>query len=182
MRSIIRWFAFNRHHHFTSRPHTQRILFVFSYRARVLRHVCCAETITGNSVHALVYLMNERNTKKDESYLPPWYVFGGIWRTSGGIWRSFGGPAYWAVCNSNCCLRVASPLAKPAWTQSQWRVGLEHASRRWRNARTAPRRPRPIIRHNRTSMIVCYTTARRAWSLVTINPLYSPFLVFRSLT
>ena len=44
------------------------------------------------------------------------------------------------VCNS--CLRVASPLAKSASTQSQWRVGLELASRRRHNARTAPRRPR----------------------------------------
>ena len=66
----------------------------------------------------------ERNTKKDESYLPPcnvfggiWRSFGGIWRSFGSIWRSFGGAAYWAVCNS--CLGVASPLAKPASTQSQ---------------------------------------------------------------
>ena len=61
--------------------------------------------------------IKERHTKKDESFLPPCNVFGGIWRSSGGIWRSFGGAAYWAVCNS--CLRVASPLAKPASTQSQ---------------------------------------------------------------
>ena len=52
----------------------------------------------------------ERNTKKVEFYLPPCNVVGGIW-------RSFGGAAYWMVYNS--CLRVASPLAKPASTQSQ---------------------------------------------------------------
>ena len=75
----------------------------------------------------------QRSINKVESYLPACNVFGGIW-------RSFSGAAYWMVCNS--CLRVASPLAKPASTQSQWRVGLELASHRWHNARTAPRRPR----------------------------------------
>ena len=53
---------------------------------------------------------NQRSIKKVESYLPACNVFGGIW-------RSFSGAAYWMVCNS--CLRVASPLAKPASTQSQ---------------------------------------------------------------
>ena len=67
------------------------------------------------------------------------------------------------VCNS--CLGVASPLAKPASTQSQWRVGLELASRRWRNARTAPRRPR-LDTSQSTSMIVSYTPARRALLLL----------------
>ena len=59
----------------------------------------------------------------------------------GGIWRSFGGVAQWIVCVI-VYLRVASPLAKPASTQSQWRVGLEIASRWWRtrdNARMASR-------------------------------------------
>ena len=60
---------------------------------------------------------NKLNTKKDDSYLPPYNLFDGIWRSFGGIWRSFGGAAYWMVCNS--CLRGASPLAKPASTQSQ---------------------------------------------------------------
>ena len=53
---------------------------------------------------------SQRSIKKVESYLPACNVFGGIW-------RSFSGAAYWMVCNS--CLRVASPLAKPASTQSQ---------------------------------------------------------------
>ena len=53
---------------------------------------------------------DQRSIKKVESYLPACNVFGGIW-------RSFSGAAYWMVCNS--CLRVASPLAKPASTQSQ---------------------------------------------------------------
>ena len=52
----------------------------------------------------------QRSIKKVESYLPACNIFGGIW-------RSFSGAAYWMVCNS--CLRVASPLAKPASTQSQ---------------------------------------------------------------
>ena len=52
----------------------------------------------------------QRSIKKVESYLPACNVFGGIW-------CSFSGAAYWMVCNS--CLRVASPLAEPASTQSQ---------------------------------------------------------------
>ena len=64
--SIIRWFAFNRRHHFTSRPHAHRILFVFSYRARMLRHVCLAETITGNNLHALLNLIKEGYTLKTD--------------------------------------------------------------------------------------------------------------------
>ena len=52
----------------------------------------------------------QRRIKKVESLLPAGNVFGGIW-------RSFSGAAYWMVCNS--CLGVASPLAKPASTQSQ---------------------------------------------------------------
>ena len=52
--------------------------------------------------------LRQRSIKKVESYLPACNVFGGIW-------RSFSGAAYWMVCNS--CLRVASPLAKPASTQ-----------------------------------------------------------------
>ena len=54
---------------------------------------------------------HQRRIKKVESYLPAGNVFGGIW-------RSFSGAAYWMVCNS--CLGVASPLAKPASTQSQY--------------------------------------------------------------
>ena len=78
-------------------------------------------------------IRNQRSIKKMESYLPACNVFGGMW-------RSFSGAAYWMMCNS--CLRVASPMSKPASTQSQWRVGIEPASRQWHNARTAPRRPR----------------------------------------
>ena len=48
--------------------------------------------------------------KKVESYIQAGNGFGGIW-------RSFSGAAYWMGCNS--CLEVASPLAKPASTQSQ---------------------------------------------------------------
>ena len=53
---------------------------------------------------------SKRRIKKVESYLPADNVFGGIW-------RSFSGAAYWVVYNS--CLGEASPLAKPASTQSQ---------------------------------------------------------------
>ena len=65
-------------------------------------------------VFAFRYVRYQRRIKKDEFYLPPCNVFGDIWRSFGGIWFSFAGAAYWMVCNS--CLRVASPLAKPAST------------------------------------------------------------------
>ena len=58
--SIIRWFAYNGHHHFTSCPHAHRLLFVFLYRVRVLRHVCFAETIFGNNgVETFLYCQLE---------------------------------------------------------------------------------------------------------------------------
>ena len=57
-----------------------------------------------------VVILKQRRIKQVESYLPAGNVFGGIW-------RSFSGAAYWMACNS--CLGVASPLAKPASTQSQ---------------------------------------------------------------
>ena len=66
-------------------------------------------------------IIKERNTKKDESNHPPCDVVCVIW-------RSFSGAAYWAVCNS--CLRVASPLAKPASTQSLCFYVLGTASKR----------------------------------------------------
>ena len=79
------------------------------------------------------------------------------------------------VCNSY--IGVASPLAKPASTQSQRRVGLELASRRLRNGRTAPRRPR-LDTSQSTSMIVSYTPARRGLLLryiLLVNLLSIPF-------
>ena len=50
------------------------------------------------------------------------------------------------------------PLLDPSAMRQPQVVGLEHASRRRSNARTAPGKP---IRQNRTSMIVSYTSARR---------------------
>ena len=90
------------------------------------------------------------------------------------FWRYFGAVSV-APHNGGHALvyvRVASPLAQAASTQSQWRVCLEIASRWWRtrdNARTAPRMS---TRHNRTSMFVNHTVhTSNAWSLVTKNPL-----------
>ena len=107
--------------------------------------------------------LRQRRIKNAESYLPAGNIFGGIW-------RSFSGAAYWMVCNS--CLGVASPLAKPASTQSQWRVGLELASRRWSNARTAPRRPR--LDTSQSYFYDCELHTSYTWSLVKINPVSQP--------
>ena len=89
---------------------------------------------------------NQRR-KKVHSYLPPLNVFGGIWHIFGG------------TAKSKCVIvfvRVASPLAKPASTQSQWRVGLEIASRWWRTRDNTQTAPRMHVRHNRTTMFVSH--------------------------
>ena len=101
--------------------------------------------------------------KKVHSYLPLYDVFCGIW-------RRFGGPhsaGYVLVY-----VRVASPLAQAASTQSQWRVGLEIASGWWCTRDNAPTAPRMSIRPNRTSMFVSHLVhTGLTWSHVTKIPL-----------
>ena len=106
--------------------------FNFSYEssnsdaADLYTYLC---TVEGRFQEIVLYA--QRRIKKVESYLPVNNVFGGIW-------RSFSGAAYWMVCN-NC-----------QESRARWRSPRQHnhndvlvsSSRRWHNARTAPRKPR----------------------------------------
>ena len=101
------------------------------------------------------------------SYLPSGNVFVQFWRYFGAVSVAPHGVEHVLVC-----VRVASLFAQAELKQSQWRVGLEIASRWWRtrdNARTAPRMS---IRHNRTAMSVSHLAhTRNTQSIVTLYPL-----------